>query len=75
MHLLAAIVVNKAMWRLLRHMGGLGLIVVGLVYQLGGLQKSPHSVCPGLKPRIIDNSLDAGLKAGSTRTSTCSEFP
>ena len=31
MHLLAAIVVNKAMWRLLRHMGGLGLIVVGLV--------------------------------------------
>jgi membrane protein YqaA with SNARE-associated domain len=31
MHLLAAIVVNKAMWRLLRHMGGPGLIVLGLV--------------------------------------------
>jgi hypothetical protein len=30
---------------------------------------------PGLKPRSIYNSLDAGLKAGSTRTSTCSEFP
>jgi membrane protein YqaA with SNARE-associated domain len=31
MHLLAAIVVNKTMWRLLRHMGGPGLIVLGLV--------------------------------------------
>ncbi|HZL67772.1 MAG TPA: hypothetical protein VFC29_10625, partial [Candidatus Limnocylindrales bacterium] len=31
MHHLAAIVANKAMWRLLRHMGGPGLIVLGLV--------------------------------------------
>src|SRR5208283_3379871 len=37
--------------------------------------KNEHSVFPGLKPRSIYSSLDAGLKAGSTRTSTCSEFP
>lgn len=31
MHLLAAIVANKTIWRLLQHMGGPGLIVLGLV--------------------------------------------